>query len=132
MDDSTFWCEFYLPRVEVWRDCLTRVLRTKLSGDALARAVALVEKLDDLGNLEYWFQRALTLLREALIAELGIAPTALEIRREYLMEVLRTRLAGDVLERAVARVEQQEDQEVLSRWFKQALAPEGLVAELEK
>jgi hypothetical protein len=60
--------------------------------------------------------------------------TRLEERRENLMEVLRTRLSGDVLARATARVEHQEDLAILARWFKQALtlSPEALVAELEK
>jgi hypothetical protein len=60
--------------------------------------------------------------------------TRLELQRENLMEVLRTKLAGDVLTRAMTRVEQQDNLDVLSRWFKQALtlAPEALVAELDK
>lgn len=58
----------------------------------------------------------------------------LEERRQALMEVLRTKLSGAVLERATVRVEQQEDLDVLSRWFKQALtlSLEDLVAELDK
>ncbi len=58
----------------------------------------------------------------------------MEVQRENLVEVLRTRLSGDVLGRATARVEQQEDLAVLARWFKQALtlSPEALIAELEK
>jgi hypothetical protein len=44
------------------------------------------------------------------------------------------RLPGDLLARALARVEKQDDLAILSRWFKQALtlSPEALVAELDK
>ncbi len=58
----------------------------------------------------------------------------LETRRDDLTEVLRTKLSGDVLARALERVAQQEDLAILSRWFKQALtlSPEALVAELDK
>jgi hypothetical protein len=58
----------------------------------------------------------------------------LEERRENLAELLRTRLSGDALAAALARVEKQDDLATLSRWFKLALAvsPELLLAELDK
>jgi hypothetical protein len=58
----------------------------------------------------------------------------LELQRENLMEVLRSKLSGDALERALGRVAKQEDLTILSRWFKQALtlSPEALIAELDK
>jgi hypothetical protein len=58
----------------------------------------------------------------------------LELQRENLVEVLRSRLSGEPLAKAIARVEKQDDLNALSRWFKQALtlSPEDLVAELDK
>ena len=57
-----------------------------------------------------------------------------EVRREDLVENLRTRLSGDPLAAAIPRVEKQDDLAVLSRWFKlsQTLATEDLLAELDK
>jgi hypothetical protein len=58
----------------------------------------------------------------------------LETRRETLTRVLQTKLSGDALERATARVESQDNLKVLSRWFDLALtlSPEALVAELDR
>ena len=89
-------------RLEVQRDCLTRVLRMKLSGDTLARAIARVEQQDDDAIRAHWFKQALTQSPETLVAELRIAQTHLEIRREVLLEVWRTKLSGDALARATA------------------------------
>jgi hypothetical protein len=56
-------------RLEVRREDLTRVLRTKLSGEALAQALAQVEQQADLAILSRWFDLALMLSPEALVAE---------------------------------------------------------------
>jgi hypothetical protein len=57
-------------RRDVQCDNLMRVLRTKLSGDSLAAALARVAKQDDLAILSHWFDLALTLPPEAILAEL--------------------------------------------------------------
>jgi hypothetical protein len=56
--------------LERQRDLLVRLLRTKLSGDSLAAALARVEKQDDLAVLSHWFDLSLTLSPAAFLAEL--------------------------------------------------------------
>jgi hypothetical protein len=58
-------------RLEERRAAVARVLRTKLSGDALAAATARVEQQNDLEVLSRWFEMALTVTPETLLAELG-------------------------------------------------------------
>ncbi len=145
MNKLLSWREFIQPRLDAQRENLTRLLRTKLSGDPLARALAKVEKQDDEAILEYWFKRALTLSPADMIAELFLetitnylheirTQTHLGERREALSKVLRTKLSGDVLERTLARVAKQTDLEILSRWFDLSLtlSPKELVAELDR
>ena len=67
MNESILFREI---RTQTHRKDLTRLLRTKLSGEALATAVARVEKQDDPAILSHWFDLALTLSPEALAAEL--------------------------------------------------------------
>jgi hypothetical protein len=57
-------------RMEIRREDLISVLRTKLTGDALATALARVQKQDDFDTLSRWFDLSLTLSPEALLAEL--------------------------------------------------------------
>jgi hypothetical protein len=72
MNESILWREIRTKaRVEERRENLTRVLRTKLSGDALATAIARVEKQEDLAILSRWFDLSLTQSPEDLVAELA-------------------------------------------------------------
>jgi hypothetical protein len=57
-------------RLATRREDLARVLRTKLSGDELAKAIARVEKQEDLSTLSRWFDLSLTLSPADLVAEL--------------------------------------------------------------
>jgi hypothetical protein len=71
MNESTYLREIRIEaRLETRRDDLMRLLRTKLSGDALARATARVEKQEDLEVLSRWFDLALTLSPETLATEM--------------------------------------------------------------
>ena len=75
MNESTFLREVRTEarqqgRLELQRENLTRVLRTKLSSEALARANGQIEKQEDLAILSQWFEQALTLSPEELVAEL--------------------------------------------------------------
>jgi hypothetical protein len=71
MNESTFLREIRTATLlEERREVLARVLRTKLSGDDLAKAIAQVEKQKDLATLSRWFDLSLTLSPEALTAEL--------------------------------------------------------------
>jgi len=72
MNESTYLREIRTQtRLEERRDVLLRLLRTKLSGDALAKALAQVEKQENLAILSRWFDLSLTLSPEELVAELN-------------------------------------------------------------
>jgi len=66
--------------------------------------------------------------------EQGHHEAVLEIRREDLSRVLRTKLSGSDLNRAISRVLLQQNPAILSRWFDLSLtlSPEALVAELDR
>ena len=71
MNESTYLREIRTKtRLDLQRDVLVRVLRTKLSGDELAKAIARVEEQKDLATLSRWFDLALTMSPEDLVAEL--------------------------------------------------------------
>lgn len=72
MNESTFLREIRTEtRLIQGRDWLNRFLRSKLSGDALERALTLVDKQEDPTTLSRWFDLVLTLSPEELLHELA-------------------------------------------------------------
>jgi hypothetical protein len=75
MDESTFLREVRdQGRLEVWRDTLTQVLLTRLSGDQLKVALPRVEQQTDLAILSRWFTLSLMISPEAIIVLLQKEP----------------------------------------------------------
>ncbi len=117
-------------RAEVARDWLglSASLAEARRRDAASLALTFSELTD---SRRVWrpILEAVTVNESVYLREVRIG-----LQRENLVKVLRRRLHGEALAAAVARVEQESDLAVLSRWVESALeaAPEAILSQLSK
>src|SRR5262249_598946 len=114
----------------------TRVCLDKLGDTDRRNAASLALKFSELTDSQSVWKPVLEPIHmnESIFLREIRAQTRLDLQRENLEDVLRTKLSGDTLAIALARVQKQNDLAILSRWFKLSLtsSPEAILAELNK